>query len=298
MGGERGSWAGGGGGGWDDVDNEPYDAGSSSSNVSKRFFWVRPEETRRVLFLDGAPFCFHMHELYSLTRNVGDFCVCLEKNKIADECPICTARKTLRGDSGKRLFPSYVGVFTVIDMGKVVRNGNEVELEGFETRDGNVIQFNRRLYVAKRGSQQRPGTLKQLQRLAQRHGGELTGRVWDVYRSGKKVARVGDDFQFVEAVHPNEWESYLVNLGADKQYLKLDPFDYEETFTPDSYDVLARLVGAGNRSGGQDGLPWTDEGRRTGPRSEGAGYGGGGGEREYDERNPPPTTSDDSDIPF
>lgn len=298
MGNERGSWAGGGGGGWGDVDDEPYDSGGSGSDVSKLFFWLRPEETRRLLFLDGSPFCFHMHELYTLTRNAGDFCICLEKNRIAEECPICTGRKALRGDAGKRLFPTYVGVFTVIDMGKVVLNGKDVELEGFTTRDGNVIQFNRRLYVAKRGSQQKPGTLKQLQRLAQRRGGELTGTVWDVYRSGKKVARVGDDFQFVEAVHPDDWQKYLLDLGADEKYLKLDPFDYTEKFVPDSFEALSRVVGAGGRNADQGGLPGTGGG--SGPRSEGAGYGEppGSDGGDFDERNPPPHTGDESDVPF
>jgi len=298
---ERGAWAGNGGGGWGDVDEEPYDSGGGGgSDVSKLFFWLRPEETRRLLFLDGAPFCFHMHELYTLTRNAGDWCVCLEKNRIAEECPICTARKRLRGDSGKRLFPPYVGVFTVIDMGKVVMDGGkDVELEGFTTDSGAVIQFNRRLYVAKRGSQQKPGTLKQLQRLAQRRGGELTGTVWDVYRSGKKVARVGDDFQFIEAVHPDEWEKYLLDLGAGQQFLKLDPCDYTEKFIPETRDALARIAGVGGGEKDQGGLPGTGGG--SGPRSEGAGYGGsegssGGG---HDERNPPPPTDgDESDVPF
>jgi len=50
MGGERGSWAGGGAGGWQDVDDEPYDSGGGGgSDVSKLFFWLRPEETRRLL---------------------------------------------------------------------------------------------------------------------------------------------------------------------------------------------------------------------------------------------------------
>jgi hypothetical protein len=237
-----GSAFGGNKAGWD-IDDDPFSgAGGNGGNkdFGPRTFWMPAGATKRVLFLDGEPFCLYEHSLYGINKSK-DRVVCLKKNNIDDKgCPICDAEQ----------WSAFVGYFSVIDMGDVTHGSGGVKLTGWTSKKGVTYQFGKSLFGAKRGGKDKPGVLKKLQRLAQKHGNDLSGTVWDVYRSGAKVESVGDEFEFVEKVPKKNWAEYLLNLGAAEASLDIKPFDYAKTFTPKDYDSLARLVGGMGGAGG------------------------------------------------
>lgn len=237
--------------GWDSVGSvDGESGGGEKKEYGPRRFWMPAQVTKRVMFLDNDPFTFYEHSLYNITRNAADRAICLKKNGIDQRgCPICDAD----------LWSSFIGYFSVIDMGDVKYGANrEVTLEGWTSNKGVTYQFGRKLFGAKRGGKDKPGVLQKLRRLAQKHGG-LTGTVWDVYRSGGKVESVGDEFEFIERVAPEDFASYLKGLGANPDYLEVSPVDYAEHFTPQSYADLARITGQGTGQEGVNGVEDEEE---------------------------------------
>lgn len=265
--------------GFDDPpDYGNYGGGGDGGTKTFGFFIPAPDPehpqgyTKRILFLDTVPFAFWEHNFYKITGKSQDKAICIGRSGIDKRgCPLCE----------QEFWPRYVGYFTVIDLGTVVRQGGKVRLEGYRGKKDRVWQFDKKLLCAGRGGDDKPGVLKKLERYRERHGGDLTGTVWDVTRTGKKVEACGDEWDFVERVKPEEFAEYLVRWGADRSKLELTPVDYYEEFVPRSYEDLARVIG---RSGDprRDG-PGRGDGEK---RVDGAGYDDGG--------QPP----GDDDIPF
>jgi len=219
--------------GWDLVDD--YESkGSNNNKFGPKKFWVPAQKTKRIMFLDEDPFTFHEHGLWGVNKDSRRKEICLVKNKIAKECPLCDAEH----------WPSFIGYLTVIDMGDVVpgKKKGTTELQGWTNDQGQTFQFGRKLFGAKRGGKDKPGVLLKLGRLNEKKNG-LRGTVWDIYRSGQKVESVGDDFEFVEKVDPENWQEYLINLGANPEFLSLEVIDYNNTFTPSTPEQLGALLG-------------------------------------------------------
>ena len=234
--------------GWDNAEAE--ESTSTKREYGPRRFWMPAGSTKRIMFLDSEPFCFFEHNLYAITGEGKDKAVCLKKNGIDDRgCPLCD----------KEHWPSYIGYFSVIDMGDVSYDDEGAVLKGWTSSKGVTYQFGRSLYGAKRGGRDKPGVLPKLNRLASKRGGTLAGTVWDVHRSGGKVESVGDEFEFIERVEPERWKDYLLDLGAAEDLLEIQPIDYGSVIVPKPYEDLQRLVGGGRPSG-------------EGSRSEGADY--------------------------
>lgn len=234
--------------GWD-IDLPGGDTGGSSGgkDYGPRKFWMPAGATKRVMFLDGSPFALWEHSLYAVNKSK-DNAVCLKKNGLDNGggCPLCEAE----------LWPSFIGYFSVIDCGDVTRKADgSVKLTGFTGKTGKLYQFQKSLLGAKRGGQDKPGVLKKLQRLAGKHGNDLTGTVWDIYRSGAKVESVGDEWEFVEKVKPADYAAYLASLGAQGE-VDLKPFDYLSIFKPPAVEDLRRLVGD---KGGNAASPFSDD---------------------------------------
>jgi len=251
---------------------------------------------KRVLILDGEPFCVHEHSLYNFTgawKILDAFsALCLAKNGLGRKgCPMCAK------DGGDN-YPYFIGFFPVIDMGQVEYAGKEVILhhEYWEDKknEKHYREFERKLLGAKRGSQDKPGVLKTLQFQMERRGGDLTGTIWDVTRTGDKTATVGDAWEYVDKIRPEDFAAYLQKFGADPDHLNLEIpifhnpeimnnpdaegglFDLKldsEKEPSEYYAKLAQIVGWGGRQGGQ----------RQESQAGGAGFGGGG---------------EDDDIPF
>ena len=241
----------GGASGWDidDVFAGAGGGGGKDKDWGPRKFWMPSGASKRIMFLDGSPFALWEHSLYSLNKSK-DNAICLKKNGLDEGkgCPLCEAE----------LWPSFIGYFSVIDMGDVTRRPDgSVKLTGFTGKTGKLYQFQKSLLGAKRGGQDKPGVLKKLQRLAGKHGNDLTGTVWDIYRSGAKVESVGDEWEFVEKIAPKDFAPYLVTAGAVEAGLDVKPYDYTAIFKQPAYEDLKRLVG--DKGGAAGGSPFADD---------------------------------------
>lgn len=233
--------------GWDGLDEEDEVQGGQKKEFGPRRFWMPEGVTKRVMFLDANPVRVWEHNLYSLTKNM-DREICLKKNGIDKRgCPLCD----LKAETDRGSWASHVGYLSVIDMGDVSYNRGQdrhtgATLQGYE-KDGTTYQFGRKLYGAKKGGRGKEGVLQKLLRKAHQFcppdQGGLTYTVWDLHRSGKLVESVGDELEFVAAIDADDVQSYLLDLGANPEYLELEPLDYEEIFTPSSYEKLQRLAG-------------------------------------------------------
>ena len=224
---------------WDSLDDFGGSTSTAAQNGPKTFY-MPANVTKRIIFLDSAPFTFWQHSLYEITRSGKDKEVCLKKNRIAQECPICD----------KEMWASMIGYFTVIDMGDVKRgSGGEVNLTGWTSDKGQVYQFGKKLLGAKRGGKDKPGILKKIARLAEKHG-DLTGCVFDVYRSGNKVESCGDEWDFIEKVAPDQIKDYLLSNGAEDTHVEdLTPYNYAEVFEPKTVEELKAIVNGGHSGG-------------------------------------------------
>lgn len=246
--------------------------------------------TKRILILDGEPFCLHEHSLFNFKdawRTLGSFtAICLEKNQLHEKgCPLCAKNG---GDD----FPAFTGFFPVIDMGQVRYLGaGKVELVHeywMNSKDEKQYRsFQKLILGAKRGSQDKPGVLKTLQFQMDKRGGDLTGTVWDVTRTGKKAAAVGDSWDFVEKILPSDFRDYLIGEGADENSIDVEiPNWHDGNYNNGIFDIdaesyykkLAQIVGWGS----------SDAKVRKESRAEGASFGGG----------EPGGFCDDDDIPF
>lgn len=253
--------------GWDDT--APPESGGDQS-YKLWVFWMPPTNgsngtTKRIMFISDHPSTCWMHDMYGLTPGKGDREVCPKKNEIEPNCCICDIEK----------WPSFTGHFGIIDMGDVVVDGDGLRLVGYTSKAGKTYQFGKKVFAAKRGSKDKPGILHKLSMLKKREarcGGSLKGTVWDVVRSGSKAAGCGDEFFFVEKVAEDEWEDYLVGLGAVREELDLTPVNWADELVPKTNERLSRLIrgstgpsqpvapsgsGAQNfRSDGDDDLPF------------------------------------------
>jgi hypothetical protein len=242
--------------GWGGMDD--YSKDKTPNDLGRKKFYMKNGETRRLLFCDGMPFRAYFHDTWKINGQ-HDLYLCLEKNSLPSEhsakgCALCDAKD----------WTYFMGWFTVIDMGLVVYENGKSLLEAHKgVKDpSKSYQFMRKLYGAKRGSQEKPGVLQRLHKRAAASGGDLTGTVWDVSREGELAEAVGSDHQFVERIAPADIKRYLLDLGANPETLKtVAPYNYLEEFPIPSYDQLARLA---RLTPAKRSEPWSDP--------KGAGY--------------------------
>lgn len=276
--------------GWDIPDDYEggYGGGGGGNPGTWQFTIPRPGDknnpdnpkpaTKRVLFLSEAPFCVWEHNLYSVAGS-GKLrrTLCLKKNGIDERgCPLCDEKVQLQ----------YVGYFTVIDMGFVEYiSPEEVKLHATQGKERSY-QFQKRLLGAKKGGTDKPGVLKTLHFEAERRGGDFLGTVWDTRREGGKTEVVGNHWEYIRRVSPDDFQEYLVKQGANAGELDISEVNYyeEPTLIPKSYEDLARMVGTAD----------APESRQGSTSKDGASYGGGSDNRNADWRQGPK----DDDIPF
>ena len=224
------SWAKTGWGGLDEAEKQVQEA---ARERGPRRFWMPAETSKRILFLDDQPFGFFEHAV-KLDGHWRNFFVCLSRNGIADSCAIDQVR-------AQNLY--YIGFLTVVDF------------SAWTNDRGETFQYDCKLYGAKLGSKDKPGILKKLRRLKERHGG-LTGKVFDVYRGGGKTEAVGDEFSLVESIDPRQIFEYARSLGVDpgprteqtpmaKNWV---PFNYAEIFKPKTNAEIQKMIGSSSQS--------------------------------------------------
>lgn len=273
--------------GWDAA-NEPDSyggGGGGGQNPDDVWdFFVEPGQTKRVLILDDVPYCFWQHGLYEITRDFKDTAVCLDRNKIDDRgCPVCKVEAIAKSGNKYNLFPHMIGYFTVIDMGEIVWDNGEQYLQPWKSKKGKEYSFVKRKLGAKKGSEDKPGMLRTLAKLAQqRCGGYLGGTVWDVTRSGKMNESIGNQWEYKGKIPKAQWKDEMIAAGADSDKLDLTSVDWAKQFAPSTYDELMRMCGdripgarpqGGQKQGGQQAAP--QGGQPSSARRPVGGYGGG-----------------------
>jgi len=233
-------------------------------DASKNELEVGRPVTRRVLFLNETPFSYYEHGLYKIDLGNHYTALCLKKNNLDERgCPLCDPK-------GGNVWPAYVGLFGIIDMGQVEYNGSDAILHHrkWTDKEGNeqLDSFPRKVLCAKMGSKKKPGVLKHLLWNAERHGGSLEGTIWDTTRSGEMEANIGESWEFVERISPDDYVNYLVGLGADSERLNVDQISTEQWYDicqPLTYEEMANAVGLGEKP----------KSGANGSSTSGAGYG-------------------------
>ena len=210
-----------------------------------RHFWIKVGSVMRVMFVgvneegNVQPFNVYVHNLWQWNGE-RDNILCPNKSKLDDpRCPICT--------QSKKNWARFIGNFTVIDMGEVINQDGDIRLEGWTSDRGVTYQFGKKLYVAKFGSKDKPGTYQKLTRESNKHKG-LAYTVWDIYRGGAKDPSVGSEFEFVCKLDSEEEAlAYLAEWGCNidsEDFAGLGELDYHDVYEPWDYKQILNLVEA------------------------------------------------------
>lgn len=199
------------------------------SNMPFRF-WMPPNSERRIIVLDEEPDFYRYEHALLNERGRGaqkyTYTDCMEDT---GNCPICDASPDNR--------PYYALYLSVID------------LEPFTTRDGEEVQWSRKLFVVKSGMQRQ--WARQFER-----GGSLRGKVFDVFRDNDKSPVTGNQIEVAdEEPYTEEELGEFVREWTDRDNKVHEddcsvPFDYEEIMPEMSFDELAAVVGGAKASPG------------------------------------------------
>jgi len=223
------------------------------------------------MFLDDDPATLWEHQ-FQYNGKWTNWEPCVIRNKFGPSCPVCDAYD----DS----YPSYVGLHTVINM-----------TPWFTKKAQQEVNFNREIFAAKLGGDKKPGVLKKLKKLKEKHG-RLRGLIFDVERPGEKTESCGSEFDLVESIDPSEIRAYSMkeleayvsrlneNAPKDKETTvekvwernPWESYDFEEVIKPRSIDELRGMFS--KRGSNKD--------------SDSSDTGSGAAERERD----------DDDIPY
>jgi len=196
-------------------------------------FRLKEGEEARITFVDGflAPdgmnkgcLTFASYHEHTIQANGGwHNYVCLHGQGDM-HCPLC--------EEGNR--SSFVGALTVIDHREVT------------SKDGTkTYKDQKRLFVAK------STTLQMLTQLAAKRGG-LAGCTFDVYRTSKTDASVGNIFDFIEKNDVEELKKQFTNKneqGKDVTYFTAAEYDKELPFFK---EAELRGMGFGTKSIGNE----------------------------------------------
>lgn len=222
-----------------------------------RRVWIPPLKTARFMFLDDMPTKFWEHQFF-YNQNWRNWEPCVVRNKLGPSCPVCEA--------SDKHYPYYVGLHTVIAM-----------TPWFTKKGSHEVCFNREIFAARLGGDEKPGVLKKLKKLSEKHG-RLRGLVFDVERPGKKTEVCGSEFELVESIDPKgiheyataQLKSYIARanekLPPDKQLTlekhwkrnPWEPYNFEEIIKPRSYDELKGMFARGGGSSGSGGSGETE----------------------------------------
>lgn len=216
-------------------------------------FWTPVGQTRQLIIIDEAP-DFFRYEHALKDRKSGrfdNFLPCINEDA---NCPICGTT-----DKG-----SYFAMYLTV-----------IDLEGYEDRDGNWVEWSKKLLVVK------PMQQKKIARLYEREG-TLRGMVLDMTRDSDKDAGIGGDIEFVGWAEEEELHDYYTTY-VDKDKVKHEVigdevFDYDSLFPDMTEKQLAAIAGVdlsdsvGNRRGDNRS---TGRGSSRGGREEAPTRGGG-----------------------
>lgn len=205
------------------------EAEARKNSVREPFrFFVGVNETRQAIIVDEAPEFFRMeHNLLNpRTKRWDRHLPCIDEHT---NCPVCAV-------SDKPAM--YCMYLTVID------------LTPYENRDGDTIEWSKKLLVVKTGQQ------KKFARWLEKHG-SLRGMVLSFSRDQKKESNIGGTIEFDDDwADETELEGYYTEFeNKDKEVIVIDgsqPFDYEAIYPDMTEKQLAAMVGGKTTSSRDD----------------------------------------------
>jgi hypothetical protein len=204
----------------EEIERQKQRTEQRKSATGKPFrFYTPVGETRRIIICDDKPdFFLYEHALKDAEGRWGRlFTGCIKEH---DNCPVCIA-------AGKESY--YAMVLTVVD------------LTPFSTRDGDTVEYSRKLLIVK------PAQQKKFLRFFNKEG-TLRGAMFDMTRDGDKDSSIGNDIEFVEFVDEDELSKFT-RSWKDREGKKhkedcSEPYVYEDIFEEPTMENLSALVGA------------------------------------------------------
>ena len=208
--------------------NIDADVAENTTDFGPRRFWLAPNKSTQVIFLDDNPIRYNEHNV-CIDGSWQHWATCPGE----DVCPLCAV-----GDS-----PRYVGVWSVIDR------------SAWKDKKGKEHKDELRLFVA---------TGKVMTKLARRSEAVkgkgkkdgLVGLAYTVGRGGDLSPNTGDDFELVGKAKPEMLAAFAGKIP-----------DYAEVLKPNTIKLnryARKLANAGppTKSGGKPGM--TAESARAG----------------------------------
>jgi hypothetical protein len=208
--GSKKSWFDKGNEGWKRAKRVDKKAKEKRDNRDPWRFRLKNDESGKVTFLDNPSFFVHEHNL-RIDGKFGNFFTCV---KDFDTCPVCED-----GDT-----PGYIVVATVIDH------------TVWEDREGKKHRNQKKLFVGK--GKARQSLLRQIER----RDDDLKYCVYEMSRgSSSTECSTGEDYEFLKRLNRGQTKKFI---PAGEKDSWLEPFDYEELFTPKSIEELSEIIGA------------------------------------------------------
>lgn len=181
-------------------------------------FYVPVGETRQFIVCDDKPdFFLYEHALKNDEGKWGRlFCGCIKEFA---NCPVC---RTAERES------YYALALTIVD------------LTPFETKDGDTVDFSRKLLIVK------PAQQKKFLRFYEREG-SLRGAVFETTRDGDKDATIGNDINHLEWAEEDEMETYVREWkdreGKKHTEICSEVYVYETVFDEPTEESLQAIAG-------------------------------------------------------
>lgn len=224
-------------------------------------YYTKVGKTQQIIICDDKPdFFMYEHAMKDAEGNWGRlFTGC---TKTFDNCPACEAL-------GRE---SYYGMYLTV-----------IDLTPFTTRDGDTVDFSRKLLVVK------PAQQKKFLRFYAKEG-TLRGAVFDMTRDSDKDPSIGNDIEFVEFAPEDELETYTRSWkdreGKRHEEICHEPYNYEEIFDAPDSDAIRAIVGGEPPPGSREGDRRAIEGRGS-SRGAARGSSSRGTSRSADRDDPP-----------
>lgn len=194
--------------GYEIADKREKEIEERRKNTVRRF-WLKPEGTTKIVFLDDNPPIIDEHQV----KIDGDWKHWFTCNSvIGAECPHCKA--------GNK--PSVTGFYTILDMSE------------WTDSKGNVHRNERQLFSVKLK------TLKKLKRASAKQRAKgfdgLVGCVFEVYRTDSDAPNTGDDYEFIERLTEEELKDLVGKNGT------IEPFDYAQILAPKTEEEMNKAL--------------------------------------------------------
>jgi hypothetical protein len=194
-------------------------------------FRVQEGDTTQFVVLDDEPDFFRFeHNLKDpQTGRWSIFTGCVAE---FDNCPVCQA-------SGRDSY--YAMYLTVLD------------LTPFKTKDGEKVEFSRKLLVVKPAQQKK---FIRAYNKAEQEGRTLRGAIFETSRDTDKDSAIGNDIEFVEFMEEEELSTFK-RSWKDREGKKQsedcsEVYDYDKLFPETTTEELRQMVGAGPAFGSRE----------------------------------------------